>query len=378
MVGIAGQYIMIVSLGDAGDFIEEENLIRFALVSETGNVLPTFQLFFKSADDDVLNYINEGNRLDITIGTDIDNVISVPLIISRKNIGKYGEGERRIELYGVFDALGYINNDNMYISDKKSGVQVVKDITDKYFETDFNIDSSSDLQYWTQYNITDRNFVNGTYLHSWHPSSFFATAITSDGVFRLYDIKKKLLEDYKWKFTSKLENRSKDIEYGGYFPIDIFNGVINNLSGYGAQRPVNNIEAGTTDTQSDLIETLIALGPFDKRNDLIKKSYETRPVNTNVHVNYWKAYDKNRQYLMHYSSHQVSLVFYNAFKLLNPLDLVMFVDTGVGAGNTSSTSEHYSGLYLVQKVAINVVGNSLSTVIEMTRESSNKNLGEFI
>jgi hypothetical protein len=377
LIGIKSQYLLGFSIGPLNDFIGRGDLIKCVVVEDAGNTLPRFDLIFVAHNDDILTYANEGNRLNISIGVDEDNLQNIPLVILRKNIGKYGDGRRRVRLVGCLDALEYINNTKLSISSNKSGVAVVKDIVGNYFTIDSNIPNSSDSQNWIQYNIPDREFVNKTYMHSWLPNSFLATAITSDNIFRIRDMRKTIAGDYDWRFGFKREDEIRDIQYGTYFPVDTHSGFFNNIASYGKDRLVNELEAGTSDIQFENIDRYIALqGDLDRNRNIDRKFTEARFTNANVHSNYWRAFDRNRQYQLAYSSYKLSLTFGHVYKPIKPLDIAMFTDESIGEDN-KSTVEHHSGRYIITKVARNIADSSFSTVIEMTRESFNKNEGNL-
>jgi hypothetical protein len=373
MVGINSQYVLRFSLGDKNDFIANQNLISYTIVEQVGNMLPNFELIFTSHDDEILSYINEGNTLKIAMGVDEDNLIDNDLVITRVNIGKTGDGRRRILLIGVSDNLEYLNNTKMQITDLKSGVEVVSDVVSNHFKTDFNILSSSDSQYWIQPNVPDREFVNKVALHSYLPNSFIATAITADGTFRLYGMKRAMKAGFNWRFSQESE-KEYDIPYSGYFPIDISTGIINNIAGYGRDRLVNELEEGTSAIQFEETDPIMSQSTLNRNTSIDRRATEDRFTNDNVHDNYWKAADRNRQHLLVFSSVRTTVTFVNFFKPIKPLDIAMYVDEGIGL-ETKDIAEHQSGYYVVSKVARNIVGETMSTVVELLRESFNTNIG---
>jgi hypothetical protein len=374
MVGINSQYVLKFSLGPLNDFIANQNLISYTIVEQVGNMLPNFELIFVAHDDEILSYINEGNTLKVAMGVDEDNLIDNDLVITRVNISKVGDGRRRILLIGVQDSLGYLSNTKMQITAAKSGVEVVSDVVSDYFTTDFNVLSSSDSQNWIQPNIPDREFVNQVALHSYLPTSFIATAITADGDFRLMDMKRKMKSGFNWRFSQETEN-DYDIPYSGYFPIDINTGLINNIAGYGRDRLVNEIEEGTSAIQYEDTSPIMSQSTLSRNTSIDRRATEDRFTNDNVHDNYWKAADRNRQHQLVFSSVRTTVTFVNFFKAIKPLDIAMYVDEGVGL-ETDDIAEHQSGYYVVSKVARNIVGDTFSTVVELVRESFNTNIGD--
>ena len=99
MIGVEGQYIFRFSIGEFEDFISNDDLVYFNLIEEAGNVLPTFELTFTSANEKLLSTLNEGNILQVSFGRELDHLIDVELIISKNNSNRAGEDLREFNLF---------------------------------------------------------------------------------------------------------------------------------------------------------------------------------------------------------------------------------------------------------------------------------------
>ena len=377
MIGINGSYIFIFSIGNKKDFIDEGDIDLFKIIEEAGNVLPIFQLTFRTKDDTILGLLNEGNDLEITYGPDINNVVQIKLNISKVVSNKVGSDHRRITLTGLYSALEYLTNPNLIISDKKSGVAVLKEIVEKHFESEFNISTSNDSQIWIQNNLPDKLFVNELWFHSYVPNSFIAVGVSTEGKYILKDMKKALASGiHDWKFTPKIVDTVKDIAYDGDHVLEDNSGFINNWFGYGRKKLVYNLEAGTDQTVSEEALSLLSLvGTLPQKSGIVQRLANIGMLNDNVHINYWKAYMANITNLVMFGSVKLSLKFSGVFKPLKILDLIMLKDDQLGAANQAS--ESYSGLFVVSKVVRSLHDRVFTTTVQCVRESVNAAQGTF-
>ena len=382
-VGVKGQYQFQFSIGNEVDFISEENFSSFSLVEEAGNVLPTFQLQFNLSDEKVFKLLHERNDIKISFGKDQNDLIEIPLRITRLERNNSGVGLINIATVGVYSALPYINDSNIFISDDKSGVEVIKDIASKSFftgsiggEANFNIDTSLDSQRWIQPNITDKAFINDLWLHSDVGDSFIAVGISSDGSFILKDIKKALGTNtetsFKWRLTQSPET-PKDIIFDTDYAHIINSGFINSWLGYGREKLVYQLEDGTEQNITETVDPIIAQTPnLARASNVASKFAGAGMQNGNTHANYYQAYQRNLVHLAQFGANKIVVSFQNEFKPVRVLDLVMFRDVDPGAGNTFQSSENHSGIYVVSKVARTVEHRQFVTVLELVRESVNE------
>lgn len=372
MIGVEGKYIFTFSIGDKKDFIIENDLVNFLLVEETGNVMPTFELIFKCEDEKILTYLNEGNNLNVSFGKNKDNMIDGSFRITRLIPTRSGESKYIIKVIGLYSALGYLK-DNIDIKEG-SGVEVISQVVSEYFETDFNISSSTDSQKWIQHNIPNKKFVDNVWMHSYIPDSFICVGITSDGRFVLRDMKLLAGDNYKYRFTVSPEN-DNDIYFDGDYVPDDQSGFINYYLGYGRQKHVYTLEDGT---ESDILEDtdiLLSLtNKLSRSSDIDKRIASVGMQNDNVHENYWKAFYKNMQSLVIFDSTKITFSFINKFIPIKVLDLIMFNEKEI---NRNDASEFYSGKYFVKKVARSISNGTFSTTLQVCRESFGGTRGDL-
>lgn len=373
MISVEGQYIFIFSLADKGDFIDEDDLISFLLVEEAGNVLPTFDFGFTTKDETILRYLNEGNNLKISFGKDKDSLIDIELVISSFVFHRAGESKLVIEIKGLYSALPYISTGKIRTINS-SGIAAINQVVSDYFIPDFNIIASSDSQNWIQHNIPDKKFVNEIWMHSYLANSFIGVGISSNGEFILKDMKALVAEDPSYRFTTNIE-KDTDIYYDGDYVVTSNAGFLNHWIGYGRQKHLFTIEEGSELNSLQSSESLLALtGTLARSAAISKRIAQAGVLSDNVHANYWNAFLQNLQSLAIFSSCQITLSFHNIYIPLRILNLVMFLDTGIGQ---KQATEYYSGKYFVSKVARSISNRQFTTTVQLSRESLSDSRGEL-
>jgi hypothetical protein len=372
MIGVDGQYILSFTVGKEKDFIAPDELLIFSLIEEAGNALPTFQLSFLTVKDSILYSLNEQNSLNVSYGKTTQNTVTSRLVVTKLESNRVGENRRQITVIGLYAALGYLGTSKQFISDKKSGVAVMKDIVSPYFVPDFNIDSSTDTQNWIQYNISDRKFVNDLWLHADLGDSFPTIGISSDVRFILKDVLKDINKDYKWRFTTRNEDAKRDILYDTDPAFSLDTGLINNWVGYSREKLVYNMEEGSSAFVKEEVEPTLSLAnKLVKTADVEKRFASVGVINENVHENYWKSYQKNLASLAQFSSMKLTLSFRDKFVPIRILDLCMYMEEEI-EGNADQASEYHSGLYFVTKVSRTIANSTFVTLVQICREAPNK------
>jgi hypothetical protein len=370
-IGVTGQFLFQFSIGGKKDFIDEHDFIDFTLVEEAGNALPTFHLAFNTQDDSVIPLLNEGNTLQVSFGKDFNSIISVPLAVTGMDVHREGHNKNLISVTGVYGAIPYLSNNKVLITTAKSGVEVLKDTTKKYFTWMGNIDKSADSQQWAQYNISDRAFVNNVWMHSDISNSFIAVGISSDGNFICKDIKKDLGNPYTWRFGRIVEDDKRDIIIDGDPAVNIKTGLMNAWMGYGRERLVYNMETSLNTMVLEQQSAVTAItASLAKSKDVQARFASVGIQNDNVHPNYWRAYQRNLTNLSAFLNVAVTVSFQNKFVPVRVLDQAMYKASSPTTMNQSS--EYLSGIYYVTKVVRSVNNSQMVTSVQLNRESLNQ------
>lgn len=378
-IGISNQYYLQFDIDnstdtDYSDFIDQEDLLSFTLIEETGNVLPTFELNFVTDDETILPLLNDGNDLEIKIGQSYNNNISVALTVSKLTSIPQGSSRRLVTAVGTLSAIPYANQSQLQITAVQSGIEALIATAKKTFTMDkfSNVTSSLDSQRWIQPNQSDRAFINDIWLHSNLQPSFPAIGITSSNTFIIKDIKKDLLNSYRWRFTPDLQDATTDIYYDGDPVITMSTGFINSWTGYGKlKRQYNADTAVDQDIQTIPAPVMALTQQLAYRTGMQYKFDGIGVINGNTDANYWQTYLYNLTYLSLFGAVSLTLSFTNQYYPIQILDQVMYKDKSVSS-STGSTSEFNMGKYYVTRVARTVGTKELNTVVTLSRESLNR------
>lgn len=370
MIGIAGQYLMSFDLDDNRDFILRDYLNEFTIIEDSGNVLPTFELEFITLDEDILPKLNETKQLKLSFGVDQENLFDVPLQIFKMIYVENGREGYIVSISGIYDKSEYIIDPSVFISEKKSGIEVASDTILKNFKLESNVDKSGDIQNWIQFNTSDQRFVMDTILHSNIKDSFPLMAITIDGIFRLKDVKEDLNRsgdkyDYRLTMNPKKPN---DIRYDNNPRLTSNTGFINNIAGYGREVLEQNQDSGVNTTFIEESEPIMALTKNLARKDNVRFA-GTKVINENVHANYWKSYQNNITNIISLGNISVIITIDDYFYPIHPLDLIML---NAPSKKSTNSSEYVSGLYYVSKVSRTWSNNKFTTSLLICREAVNQ------
>lgn len=379
-IGFQDQFYFNFSIGDRENFIINwDDLVTFKVGEQTGNVLPEWEIMFNTNDEVVMALFNEGNDLEVSFGRNPTELKETKLAIQRVGKGRAGAGLNTIYANGHYSALDYISNPQLFISDSKSGVEVIRDVAGQHFtivaDNDFNVTTSEDTQRWVQHNISNRRFVNDVWMHSFIRDSFILVGITIDGHFVLKDMRILFAQDPRWIFTTGTARGENEIIYDPDVETDSKAGFINAWLGRGRERVIHDLEEGTTSNLFIEPEPLIAITQqLARKADLAKRHGETRMVNDNVHSEYWEAAMRNLTNLAVFSSECLTLSFTGLFRDIRVLDNVVYNELEIG---TDRVAQIHSGEYVVSKVMREVTNRQFATTIEICRESPNAIQGSF-
>jgi hypothetical protein len=377
-VSVEGQFYLSFSVGNEEDFLTLNELLEFTTVEEAGNVIPTFELHFRTNREAVLGLLHEGNDLKVSFGRSSSETEEYFLSVTELQSNDIGNF-RQISCVGMLSKLRYLVNPKKSITDSLSGVEVLKTIAENNgFFFDSNIEKSQDAMNWIQPNIPDRKFVSNICKHSYIPDSFLAHGISMDGRFVLRDIRKLGKEtEPKWLFVQKDPTSDSEILYEPNPKVETNSGFLNYWLGYGQEQATFSLEDEDLRSISEDIKPSVALTEDVARRSDIEKRYQgTALQNENTHPNYWKAALQNLTNLAMFGALQVTTSFNDDYKDIRVLDLVSYSDPSIDASSPLGSSKAQSGLYIVSKVARSVVNKQLATTVILVRESMNDISGE--
>jgi hypothetical protein len=372
MIGIENQFLYNFKLGEASDFIREEDLVEFTLIEEAGNILPTWQIAFTTNDESIISSFNETNIFEVSFGKELNDLVSAPLTVQSVDVYRQGNDKRLVNANGVYNALGYLGDSKLTIRPNQSAVSVIQEIASNYFNySKDSITRSNDSQTWIQPSISDRKFVNELWLHSDLGNGIPAIGISSGGDFIIKDLRQEGTKKFKWKFTYNNQD-SEGIVYDGDYIFQDKTSFINTWTGYGRQKYVYDIESGVENEICIRPEPLVALTSKIARDEAVSKRFtKTGMTSKNTHENYWVSAMQNISNLAQLSATKIILSFPNQFVDIKVLDQIQFVDDNVVTEGNQASGFH-SGIYFVTKVARTVSNRQLATVVEICRDSMNE------
>lgn len=376
MIGIEGQYLLSFSIGEEEDFIPQDFLESFKLIEQAGNILPMFELQFRTENENVFKHMNEGNALKLQMGKDRNTLKDSTLSIHSIEITRIGDSQRRININGLYSAVDWLSNPKVFISDEKTGMEAIEEVISKASNLRIKKDATNDStkMKWIQPNITDREFINNIWMRSYIDGSFPLIAISSQGDYIVRDMKTLGTGDPAFKFTPSGEDNT--IAYGGDFNISSNSQFMNLWVGYGRRKLLYNMEDGDTSIQEEDMEPILAVtSKLPRNSDIAQRTGRMGIINENLHEDYFKAELRNLQGLATFSAYKLTLTFSNRFEALKPLDLVYFKDNSTK--QEQGSVEYYSGNWVVSKIARNIASGVYTTVVEMDREGLNSMKGDL-
>lgn len=373
MIGIDGQYLLAISVGDKKDFIEETHLDEFKTVESAGGALPEFSLYFSTTDESILRRMNESNDIKIQFGKNRELLTETEVIPLTMKTQRLAPTDRGFEVSGTLSASKYMSETNVANFGRKSAVASALEVAKKHFTIAGNITKSLDSQVWFQPNITDRKFIMQTLLHGDYGNSFCPYGISFDKKFIIKDVKKDIGRKPDWRFTSQGQN-SNDIIYNSDPVFISRHGLINQWIGNGQLMDVYNSDSGNTSEVLERAEPMLALADkLSRRQELEPKYVGMAYQNDNVHPNYHKAYQKNLAYLASYSAYTLRLSFTGSYHPIQLLDLVMFKEPTTDSSKKEAI-DHISGLYYVTRISrvVSLKTKKVTTVVDISREAINQ------
>ena len=370
-LGVDGQFFLSISLNGNTTFLNEEDLEELTIYEYAGNILPTFDLSFKSNDESIFKSLNEGNSLQVQVGKNSNNSVDISLFPSTLRTAKDGPDQRYYEIKGFAANIGYITNHNLQITTAKSGIEVaLETAANNFSKVESNITKSNDSQKWIQHNISDKQFLNDVILHSDLGTSFPVYGITADNIFILNDLVDSLNQPFKWRLT-KNPLKDNDIVYDSDTTVDSKAGFINSWIGYGKELKVINSDSGTVESVFEDPSVIMSMAKeLDKSKDISRRFGGVRHKNGNVHANYWASFNHNLQSLANLSKIDNTLSFTDSFFPVKPLDIIMFNEESLS--NSLQSGEENSGLYITSGVIRTYQMKRISTTLILNRESFNQ------
>jgi len=350
------------------DFIDTENFIKFVVIEEAGNYLPSFELEFLTQDLELLKEFKETTPINLTFGFDISESLQSQFLILEKEYSKVGNAYK-VNVKGIYNCPSYLYQSRInYYED--TSINVIKQVVSTSFkESEFSTLSSKDKQVWIQYNIPDRKFITEVWLHSYlSEDNFLLIGITSFGKFKCLSFK-EIIQKQPWKAygINKTNLSEREFIFDSDIRIESKTGFINKL--------ITNREIVTYDKlQNSYSNETLQFQPLlglttDIDSSTQPKFQSYNQVDTdNVHPNFPKAYERNLANLLLLSRTQIELSYTATFYPHEVLDPVYVIDSHP---KTKGFEDLYAGLYIVSKVVRIFANKSMRTTLTLVRDTLN-------
>lgn len=370
MIGINGQYLVMFKVNNMKDFIREDQLVSFKFIEEAGNVLPIFELIFETSDDSIIQYLNSGNTLEVSMGISKTSMITTKLYIFKRDKDSVSNISTRIYLNGFLSATPYNYTCSNNII-KGSSKDAIKTVASKNFKFKTNIDKTDDTMSWIQPNTSNREFVTSVWLHSFISNDDLTViGITSNSELIFNSMKNSFQSRTPtWKFQDTVSDGSNNIIYNGT-PTFIGNiGLNNHLTGFYKSRVIHDLDKVESKLSTSKIAPILARTKKQDTSDMGSRMGTVSLKTANMHDNYHNAYDMNVTKLNALKSLKAKVDIYNQYFPIKVLDTVLLKDNSGNIKNT--TSEDSSGFWIVSKIARILSNRQFINVVTLCRDGIN-------
>lgn len=370
MIKIEGVCEVKLSMKGFPDFVSVENLSLLKVQSEAGNVLPRMILFFKMSDPSIMSSLNEGNTVDVVMGTTVDAPDrlegSFKIVIPKIK-------DNDVELYLVHDSMNYTNTPSIEVFTKSTSLDVLSTVLSRSYTLKKEIEAVEDeVMNWKKPFISDKKMVDLALTRSWIKDDTLLLAIKENGDALLTSVLTSLDKEYKVKFTQKPEE-SNDYVWDSK-EVDDQRSMNNAVSGYGRSKRVFDVEQGTSKIlMYKPSPTLATAAQLAATKDVKMAPAQSVQKNENTHSKWEEAEQKNRTEWDSLSSLKLKIVNHKTYIPVNVLDLAFFEEFD----DKGEVIENYYGQYLVTLICRTICNKQFSTYVEMCRESTTSPVGDF-
>ena len=355
---------------DTQDFVEYSDILNFRLVESAGASLPYLYVKFLTRNKDIMNSIQQGNVVDVSIGNTVEDADTFEIIALQPSQSKEdpsGSGWQ-VELVGFIGPKAYMIDqfNDCYVG---NSLMVAKQAIEDYFDKDCvytDITSVNENQvYWRQNNHTSAYFVADSLLHMDIRPSFPVFAFDRYNNFYIRDIQKLLQGEIRFTFTVNEPTGPNEFQFKNKFQLESYKEEYNLQSGY------NKITEYTTEeglplSKIDTNQPILASTSVAEEQYVGNRIQPNEIQTSNVHKTYVEAFAHNVNKLMALSSElgaiKLTGPYYKQFK---PTQLVKVITNKDGKED---------GYYLIDTIVTEAKSGSggVLTSIYVTRDNKNR------
>lgn len=342
------------------------------VIEDAGSILPTFECKFSITEPSLLQYLNEGNKITLTIGRNFEECVRGKYVIHRVEQGHGETGEITVYVNGIYDAVPFLQNAKTAIYSNKNSYEVMEEVGKKYFTMESSLlggYKSDDKMNWVQSGICDKKFFNNVWIHSYSPNDTPVVGITAEGKMRIRSLKSiysvpTIYFGTKRYYYDPNYNLSQNTRW-------------NNMNGgYGKVRVQDDIESGFGNISlSDVFANQESgrSSELPRTSEASPKMGQTKFMNENIHEHYWDAQSANISNLMAMNNVTLTFTYKNFWNKIHVLDCIWFQDYMNKESNIV-----VSGKYVITKISRHIQNNQLMTLVQCVRQNVNDSKGNFL
>lgn len=362
IIGVQNQFIFDLVAESGTSLIDVNSLVSFTSIESCDLLLPLFKVSFLLKDNKQLPYLNEGAKLKVAFGKDVNTTNYINL-----QINKILESTTEANLILIEATLykpTYSKDPKVTVFKNKTSVEVIKNVVSPYFNVVSNIDFSADRRDWFQFGISDKTFVEYLWLNSTLNNGFLGIGVSSlDNIFIVKDLVKVCSSssyDFRASYTSEKPNEIRITSILGTQGNYAF---YNTWKAYPRYSMNYNVLTDSFDDLDFKINNLLSTTNKTGVNKNVTSYISDITMYSDSNLSFAKEY--NLFALSSYSKYSIELQCVGDFIPVKLLDKV-FLDLD---RNDPDNKEYFSGNYLVCKVVRNVSDNKILTKISLCRES---------
>ena len=383
MVGIEGQWVLLLNVDDEKDVVLPWSLTKISIIEEAGLNIPTFYLEFYVNNQQLADKIlNEGAKIELLLGRSTKDILYTARIMPL-NV-QLAPGNGNLEMYcvalrGILQTTNFMSSQMIKIYNGSSASVFSEVGSRSGFQPE--CDSTADNMKWIQYNLTDQQFLLEVWERAYLDSeSVFIPAITLDNrlLFKnLTNIRKNASPKFKFA-PGDISPENGGTGSGGEVIVANMSatsnsGLLNIWAGGGRKIPYNDLTMPIDKTVSAANITAILTDYVLQSPDMnYNREFELEYFDEdNVHPNFVKAKAQNLSGLALSSLLTVKFTVVGKFIKLNVLDIIELKVPSIShLQETRSAGEYLSGYYVVEKITYDIDKKFIMTVV-CTREGIN-------
>lgn len=359
------------SRGVVKDFLKENDLIYFELRIHSGMAIPYIKCDVKCYDNSIVSCFKQGSIVNITFGSDEQNLYTYECAIGGISITKMLESET--ETIIAFEAVileksskFILNTDNL--AKQGTSLEVIKSLGKEFFGTEVVTDiKSTDIQetpmIWMQNSMMNNVFLGDIWLHMNITPDIPLLYIDDKLVIHINSYNKLKESEPKVTFTqSAPEPGKQQIVFRNVFSpqsrIAKINAIATNESVYIRDVDTNKVNVIFSDNNYPEIAATKEV----EKGGYGHSTKHNRLEGGNVYKGYKKTYHYNRTKLNRLSAISSHVEIIGVYKGVNVNDLVRVI----------GVAKEYTGNYLVSDIVYTIGhGQPAITTVWLCRDNIN-------